>query len=191
MNLVKMENTETAGQHMHFRIVEQGKIHALEGNHSEALRHYREGIRMCETEIGADFFFQHYGQCAMESLELMGAHQEVISFCEKTLAFLDDKKEQSDYLKKYYANIAERAAIQFLFLEDKAEAIHHFNEVKQLIGLKKQPLTAQLLTWAQRGYTITKKQLTDTQKRFGYFIVRKENIKPEIAVQLPEMAMPL
>lgn len=186
-----MEKTGKEIQHMHYRIVEQGKVYALENNYSEALRHYREGIKQCQKEPNSDLFFQHYSQCAMEALELSGAHEEVISFCEKTLDFLVEKIEDSEYAKRYYSNLLERQAIQFLLLEDAEEAIPLFKQVHKLVGLKTQPLTDQLLNWAQRGYTMTAKQIKDAQKAHNYFIVRKENVNPKIALQLPEVAMPI
>lgn len=184
------ENREEA-KSMHFRIVEQGKIYSLEGNYGEALRHYREGIRMCQEEVGADFFFQHYSQCAMEALELSGAHEEVISFCEKTRDFLADKIENSDYAKKYYAQLLEREAIQFLLMEEPKEAISLLKEAHQLVGMKTHPISDQLLNWAQRGYTINAKQINELQEKNNYFIVRRENVNPKIAVQLPEVAVPI
>lgn len=186
---MEIENKEI--QHMHFRIVEQGKIHSLSGDYSEALRHYKEGLRRCQTEFGSDLFFQHYSQCAMEALEHSGAHEEVISFCEKTREFLADKIEDSDYSKRYYASLLEREAIQYLFLEEKEEAVDLFKIVHELVGIKTQPLTDQLINWAQRGYTITAKQIKDAQTRFDYFIVKEGNVNPEIAMQLPEVAIPL
>ena len=186
-----MEKANQEIQHMHFRIVEQGKIHLLEGNYDEALRHYREGLRQCQGQNNADLFFQHYSQCAMEALELSGAHEEVISFCEKTCDFLEDQIEDSEYAKRYYSNLLERQAIQFLFMDDKEEAISLFKTVQRLIGMKAQPLTNQLLNWAQRGYAITAKQIKDAQQKHNYFIVRKENVNPKIALQLPEVTMPI
>jgi len=191
MNLYSMENKGNEIQHMHYRIVEQGKVYALEGNYGEALRHYREGIRLCQRESNSDLFFQHYSQCAMEALELSGANEEVISFCDKTIDFLENKIEDSEYAKRYYSNLLERQAIQFLLQEEKAEAIQLFKRVHDLVGIKIQPLTDQLLNWAQRGYTITSKQIKEAQTKYNYFIVRKENVNPAIALQLPEVAMPI
>lgn len=185
-----MNATENTTQHFHFRIVEQGKIHSLNQNFGEALRHFREGIKMCQKESGSDLFFQHYSQCAMEALELSGAHEEVISFCEKTRDFLDESAEDSDYLKRYYGSILEREGIQHLLIEEREEAIELFKEAQQVAGKMAQPLTNELLNWTQRGYTITSKQIRDSQKKHNYFVIRKESVNPKIAVQLPETVMP-
>ena len=49
---------------------------------------------MCQTVENSEFFLQHYGLCAMESLELMEAHEEIITFCEKSIDFLTPKKAE-------------------------------------------------------------------------------------------------
>ena len=76
---------------LHYRIAEKGKMHALDKNHKEALRHYREAMRLTQKQADSEVFFQHYGQCVMESLELSGAYDEVISFCENYRSFLKEK----------------------------------------------------------------------------------------------------
>jgi len=43
-----------------------------------------------------------------------------------------------------------------------------------------------VLDWINRRYNITKKQLTDLQKEHKYFIVTKENINEELAIELPQ-----
>lgn len=181
-----MKDTTQGVENPHYRIVEQGKVHALNRNYSEALRHYREGIRMCQKEPGADLFFQHYSQCAMETLELSGAYKEVIDFCQKTRQFLEDKQLESVYVKKYRASLFEREAIQHLFLGDKNEATVCFKAVQTLVGSQDFPLTGQLLNWLQRGYTIGERQIKDAQKTHHYFSVRTDNVNPLIAMQLPD-----
>jgi len=175
----------------HLGIVENGKIYSLKGDHKEALRHYREGLRMCTIENASEVFFQHYTQCVMESLELSGGHDEVISYCEKTNALLENNIERSDFIKKNYAVTVEKEAIQYLFKEDKQTATDLFKKVQTTIGRGNQPLTDELLNWLQRGYAISEKQIRLAQKKHNYFTVRKENINPEIAIELPKMVLPI
>ena len=53
---------------MHLGIAEAGKVHALAGRHPEALRHYREAIRLAVSSKAPEIFFRHYSQCVLESL---------------------------------------------------------------------------------------------------------------------------
>lgn len=184
--------TTSTAINLHFGVAEKGKIFALQGNHKEALRHYKEALRMCQGLENSDIFFQHYSLCAMESLELMESYQEVIDFCEKTLDFLDSKEkiDNNPIIEKYIASIIERKGIQYLLLNEKDEAIDAFKDVQKRIDKRLMPLTAELLNWTQRGFTITIKQVREMQKKHHYFTVRKENVNENIAVELPQMINP-
>lgn len=177
---------------LHLQIAENGKILALKGDHKEALRHYKEALRMCQTVENSEVFLQHYSLCAMESLELMEAHQEIITFCDKSIDFLTPKKADrtDEWFRKNLASLWERKGIQYIYLDEKSEAIEALSTaIKEAANLPL-PLSKDLLNWLQRGYTVTHKQVRDLQKRHHYFTVRKENVNAKIAVKLPEMINP-
>lgn len=184
--------SENGSVNLHYGVAEKGKVFALQGNHKEALRHYKEALRMCQALPNADLFFQHYSMCAMESLELSESYEEVIAFCDKCIEFLESKDELKDnpVFEKYLASIMERQAIQFLFLGEKQEAAAIFKEVQNRMGKTAMPLTNDLLGWTQRGYTISPAQIRDLQKKHKYFSVRKENVNEKIAVELPQNVNP-
>ncbi len=170
---------------LHVRIAERGKMHALDKNYKEALRHYKEALRIVQSQKDSELFFQHYSQCVMESLEQSGANNEVISFCENYRAFLKEK-ETNDLVDKHNAFVCERQAIQHLLKEETDMALDLLLEAKTSLKKHKQPITEQLLNWLQRGYSINKKQILGLQKKHNYFIVRQELINPDIAMDLPE-----
>ena len=89
---------------LHYRIAERGKMHALDKNYKEALRHYQEALKLTQNEKDSELFFQHYSQCVMESLEQLGSYDEVISFCENYRTFLAEK-EESTLIKKHNIGI--------------------------------------------------------------------------------------
>lgn len=183
-----------AGQKMnlHYCIAEQGKLYALKGNHKEALRYFKEALRMCQGEPGADIFFQHYSLCAMESLELMQHYNEVIDFCDKCLDFLVTKTEMEELpvFQKLKASLLERKGIQYLHLNDKQEAVVSFKQALQIMDKKHLPLSNELLNWVLRGYSISSRQIFDLQNRHHYFTVRKDNVDEKIAMELPEIIHP-
>lgn len=185
-----MSSTTTSNLHLH--VAEQGKVLALKNDHKEALRHYKEALRMCQNDANSEVFLQHYSLCAMESLERMQAHEDVIAFCDKSIAFLDEKKtERPDKLfRKYLASLWERKGIQYTFLEDKQAAVFAFGQALEEAGDLLMPLSKEILSWLQRGYKITDKQIRDLQNKHSYFTVRKENVNEKIAIQLPEMINP-
>lgn len=177
---------------LHYNIAEQGKLYATQGNHKEALRHYKEALRMSQQVPKADIFFQHYSQCAMESLERIEAYDEVITFCDKCIDFMETKDDLQEHpiFIKYLASLWERKGVQYLFLQEKEEAIEAFEAAIALMKLNKLPLAQELHGWCKRGYTITKQQIENHLKKHQYFTVRKENVNAQIAVELPEMINP-
>jgi tetratricopeptide (TPR) repeat protein len=178
-----------AGHALHFGIAERGKLYQLEGNFKEALRHYREAIRLTQGLEGGEIFFQHYSQCVMEALELSGAYGEVTVYCDRFLEFLEEK-EESELVTRHTALILEKQAIQLLHQGETKEAAALLKEAQTLVGRGAQPLTDELLNWAQRGYQISKRQITDLQKKNNYFIVRRDKVNPEMAIDLPASVSP-
>ncbi|MNK05419.1 hypothetical protein D3C87_233010 [compost metagenome] len=177
---------------LHLQIAENGKILALKADHKEALRHYKEAMRMCQTVENSEVFLQHYSLCAMESLELMEAHAEVITFCDKSIEFLTPKQADrtDEWFRRNLASLWERKAIQHIFLEENPEAIEAFEEAIKAAIHMPMPLSRELLNWLKRGFAITPRKVRDLQNRHHYFTVRKENVNEKIAVQLPEMINP-
>ena len=170
---------------LHLGIAEKGKMFALQGNHKEALRHYKEAIKMTQGQEKGDIFFQLYMQYTLESLELMGAYDEVLSYCETLLSFLEGK-DNNEIIIKYKAETWQRMAIQYIYKEDHESAKEYLMFVKKETGGPKLPIAERVLDWINRRYNITKKQLTDLQKEHKYFIVTKENINEELAIELPQ-----
>lgn len=183
-----MENSNVA---LHLRIAEQGKVYSIEGNYQEALKYYQEAMKMLENDNiqGKDVFFQHYSQCIMEALERAGKHEEVLNYCDKYLTFLNEKEEPNEWIATLKAHMLEKSAIQYLWMENKEAALDSFKEVKTLLGQQKTPITDQLLTWLQRGYTISQKQIKDLLDKHAYYIVLKGKVNPKIAMKLPDVAM--
>ncbi|SNR14103.1 hypothetical protein [Tenacibaculum jejuense] len=174
---------------LHYRIAERGKMHALDKNYKEALRHYKEALKLTREQKDSELFFQHYSQCVMETLELSGAYDQVISFCENYRAFLQEKEE--DFLvQKHNAFVSERQAIQHILRGEQEEAKSLLQTTQKNLGKGKQPITDELLNWLLRGYKVNPDQLRQLQKKHNYFIVRKESVNPKIAMDLPEGISP-
>lgn len=169
---------------LHLGIAEKGKEFAVGGNYKESLRHYKEAIKMTQNQPQGETFFQHYVQCAMEAMEKMGAHEEIINYCDKFLEFLEIK-EKSALIVAYIAEIEQRKALQYMHLGEQESAKELIKEIQQKVGRGTKKLVDELLTWLDRGYAISKKQLEDLQKKHRYFIVTAANLKPGIAIELP------
>jgi tetratricopeptide (TPR) repeat protein len=177
---------------LHYNIAEQGKLFATQGKYKEALRHYKEALRMSQQVPKSDIFFQHYSQCAMESLEQMEAYNEVIAFCDKCIDFMETKDDLQEHpiFIKYLASLWERKGIQYLYLNDKEDAIEAFEKAITIVKPNKILLAQELHNWCKRGYTISKQQVESLNKKHQYYTVRKDNINSQIAIELPEIMNP-
>jgi len=166
-------------------IAEQGKLHALNSGHQEALRHYREALRLAVSCQGGDLFFHHCTQCIMESLELSGSHEAVADYCiraEDHYASLDYDDPLID--RQRGANL-ERLAVARFLMGDKDEAKDLLAIAVETAGPGALPLSESLLKWLVRGLTVGETQLRAAQRRHRYFVVREDLVDPAIAIPLP------
>lgn len=171
---------------MHLRIAEKGKLLCLEGRYTESLMHLREAIKMIQNTTNSDIFFQHYSICVMEVLELSEAYDEVIAYCEKLIELIETANIKPELRDKYYAFIVERMAIQYVLKNDIEYAGELLMKVKAKYKCSPMPITEQLLTWINKKYYLKKKQIQELEKINNYFIIRKDNVNPDIAIELPE-----
>lgn len=171
----------------HICIAEQGKILQTEGQYAEALRYYKEALKMSQHLSGSDVFFQHYSQCIMECLELSQAYEEVIAYCDKYIQFVEDLDKATAYSNNLRVALYERKAIQYLFLGN-TDAAHDI--ITTLTEVQSQPkaypISTELHNWIKRGFTIEPRQIKALQKKHNYFIVRKDKINSAIAMKLPK-----
>ncbi|MEL6536537.1 MAG: peptidylprolyl isomerase [Bacteroidota bacterium] len=176
---------------LHLGIAERGKMHALAGDYPEALRHYREALRMAQEQSDTNVFFQHYTQCVMESLERSGAHTEVISYCEKVNQHFEEHPADTTLGRRQHAAVLERWAVQLIRQGEGTDSRQLLEEAQKLTGRGVHPLTDALLNWVQRGFAISTQQLEQVQTRHHYFVVRQDQINEQIAIDLPKVAGPL
>src|SRR5215212_4391682 len=100
--------TPQAGAKLHMGIAEQGKVHALLGQHALALVYYRHAIHMAVQVQDPEIFFRHYLECVMESLEQMGSYTEVLAYCAKAIDFYTQNPPPNPLAQRDLAHIYER-----------------------------------------------------------------------------------
>ena len=171
---------------MHLGIAEQGKILLLDGDHDEALRHFREAIRIAVSARAPEVFFRHYTQCVLEALELAGHYEEVIAFCEEADAHYAGLDASLAIQAKDHGAILERQAVALISAGRADEAAPILKRAIETAGARVLPLAESLLAWLTRGYSVPGPQLRQAQKRHNYFVVRKDTLQRDIARPLPE-----
>jgi hypothetical protein len=171
---------------LHLGIAEQGKLHALAGDHGEALRHYREALRLAVGSGAPEVCFRHYTQCVLESLEHMGAWNEILEFCERVRAHYAANPPPHELARLDLACAHEREGVVLLKRGDAAAAQVALARAVELVGPGRLPLAEELHGWLRRGMQIDARRMEQQQRRHRYFIVEREAVRPERAIQLPK-----
>ena len=178
--------TGAAAHGVHLGIAEYGKVRALKGDHDEALRHYREALRLAVSSRAPEVFFRHYTQCVMESLELSGSYREVIRFCEEADAHYQSLGLESAIYRRDHGSILERLGVVRLKAGDIDPGREALARAVDTTGKGVLPLAEEVLGWLSRGYAVETARLYRSQLRHGYFIVRRDRVDPARARPLPK-----
>jgi tetratricopeptide (TPR) repeat protein len=167
-------------------IAEQGKLHALKGRHVEALRHYREALRLASSCAASELFFHHCAQCIMESLELSGSHEAVADYCVRAEDHFAAIETDDVLVRRQRGANFERLAVSRHQTGDAGEARELFAIAIEIAGKGALPLSEALLDWLRRGLTVSEPRLRSAQRQYRYFVVREDLVDPSIAVELPK-----
>ena len=170
---------------MHLGIAEAGKVHALAGRHAEALRHYREAIRLAVAAKAPEIFFRHYSQCVLESLEKSGGDADIIAYCEAAETHYASLDADTPLHRKDRGATLERLGLAFLRSGNTDAARASLASAISLAGKGVLPLAEQVAGWLARGLTVSPALLVQAQQKHKYFVVRPDAVDPARARQLP------
>lgn len=170
---------------IHLGIAEAGKVHALAHRHSEALRHYREAIRIAVAAQAPEIFFRHYSQCVLESLEQGGSNDEVVLYCEAAEAHYAGLDVDTPLNRKDRGAILERLGIAELRRGRIDAARAALDRATGIAGRGVLPLAEQVAGWLRRGYAVSPARLAEAQRAHGYFVVRPDQVDAARARALP------
>lgn len=170
---------------MHLGIAEQGKLYALEGQHDYALVYYREAIRLTVQAGQPEIVFRHYLECVLESLELIGAYQEVLDYCEKAVSLITGQTGEASDAE--LAHVYQRRGVVQLKAGERDSAIDSLRKATEHGGTRPDSviLAKSLLTWLERGLRVDVQRVLAEQQRTRYFSVRRESVDTRRAIRLP------
>lgn len=176
----------------HLGVAEAGKCWALKGDHNEALRHYREAIKLAVSARAPEVFFRHYSQCVLESLELTGSYQEVLDYCARADEYYQTLRQEPRTQRQVHArdhgSILERQGLIYAKLGDRQAAFDSLEKARRIAGQNTLGLTEQVIGWLQRGLHPDPARLTDAQRKHHYFSVRADQVDARRARPLPAVA---
>lgn len=187
------ETVPSADVHwLHLGLAEQGKLHALASEHDLALLYYREAMRRAVAAGAPEVFFRHYLECTLESLERAGSFAEVLDYCDRALAHHATLTPEDDTMAAVMASdqahLHQRRGVALLRCGRADEARDALTQAKRIAATRKGrlPLTEQLLGWLARGFHVEPRRLESELARQGYFAVRPDTVKPDIAIKLSD-----
>jgi tetratricopeptide (TPR) repeat protein len=186
----KAEPATESGLRLHMGIAEQGKVYALQGNHSMALKYYRYAMHMTVQAGDPEVFFRHYLECVIESLEHTGSLSEVLAYCEKAIHFYEEHPPPNPLAVRDLASLHERRGIVLLKLQDgdgARLALRSALDIARKAG-QTMPLSATLSRWVESGMHVDAPRLLAEQRRAGYFSVRSDTVNAKRAIKLPNEA---
>ena len=170
---------------LHLSLAEHGKLCLLRHDFGEALRHFREAIRLCVSARAPDVFFRHYTQCVLEALEKAGDYGQVADYCRKADAHYGAAGVETALHRKDHGAILERLGIMELRQGQPRAAAATLARAVARAGGGVLPLAEQLAGWLRRGLAAPADRLMQLQVRHGYYSVRDDTVNAAIARELP------
>lgn len=169
---------------LHVGLAEQGKVHALAGQHKAALAHYREAMTLAVRAGEPEVVFRHYLECSLESLELLGAFDEVLAYCERAMAHYRTRPPEHELANRDLAHVHQRRAV-VLLKRGQREAAQVDLAACNRLQPGTMPLAATLLRWLTTGLHFDAARILTEQHRHQYFSVRHDTVVKERAIPLP------
>ena len=170
---------------LHLSLAEHGKLCLLRRDFAEALRHFREAIRLCVSARAPEVFFRHYTQCVLETLEKAGDYAQVADYCRKADAHYAAAGLTTALHRKDHGAILERLGIMEMRQGQPREAAATLARAVTRAGAGVLPLAEQLAGWLRRGLATPGDRLMQLQIRHGYYSVRGDTVNAAIARELP------
>lgn len=169
---------------LHMGVAEQGKVHALAGEHETALLYYRKAMQMTVEAEDPEVFFRHYLECVVESLEQVEAWDEVLEYCDKAIALYAERTVEDDLHRRDLAHLHQRRGIVLLKAGRRDEAKEALAMASPRDG-PSMPLAETLRRWLEMGLQMDVGRVVEEQRRAGYYAVREESVDRRRAIVLP------
>jgi tetratricopeptide (TPR) repeat protein len=172
---------------LHAGVAEHGKVCALRDDHVSALMHYREAMSMAVRQKAPEVVFRHYLECALESLEHMGAYRELLEYCDRAIEHYRLHPPESPLARFDLASIHQRRGVALLKQGERDAAARALEAALATARTAEARLTLAetLLRWLRAQLTVSVDRIGAEQVRHHYFSVRKETVIPSRAVPLP------
>ena len=165
----------------HLAMAEQGKTLALQGKHQQALERYRAALLLARRMSAPAVFARHYTDCIFESLERSGQLCPALELCAAACAEMGRVEAPTPLQARDQASMLLRRGALLIRLDRAPEAEEILQEAMRMAEPGRLPLAEELLAWLRQALYITRERLTEAQERHGYYTVRRDALRPELA----------
>ena len=169
-------------------LAEQGKIHALKGDHAVALVYYRIAMQQSQgTDAESRLLSRYFAECALESFEHMHDYQSVIDYCDRSLDHYANNPPESMIAAKDLAHILQRKAVALVKSSQKEGATPLLDKAK---SLAKQygfalPVADTLHNWLRSALHFDTRRLEGLLQQKSYYAISEKTVDPSRAAPLP------
>jgi tetratricopeptide (TPR) repeat protein len=137
-------------------------------------------VRAREPEV----FFRHTLECTLESLELLGAFDEVLAYCDRALEHYRKRPPAHAVATRDLAHVHQRRGV-VLLKRGEREAARADLAASVRLQPGSMPLAATLLRWVSAGLHFDAARIVAEQHRHQAFCVRHDTVAPDRAIPLP------
>jgi len=169
-------------------LAEQGKVHALEANHSLALVYYRAAMHQAsESTRSNQILSRYFAECALESFEQMKDYDSVLAYCDQAITHYEANPPSSPIAWKDLASMYQRRTIVHLKRNESDQAEKAIHEVKTIAREQSLnfPLIETISNWLRAKLHIDPQRLESVLQQKGYYAITPKTVDPKIAAKLP------
>jgi hypothetical protein len=179
--------------YLHLRVAEHGKLLVLQGQLRLALAHFRWAMKAVLDAGDPEAFSRLYLELVVETLERMGALDDVLRWCDEAEAFYSQPALEGEALamaERAHAGLKRGVTLLRRGEADRAtEALSLALSHAEAAG-QRHPLVERLHRWGAQGLHIDPARLEAELQQHRYYIIRADSVRPEIALALPPELLP-
>lgn len=169
-------------------LVEQGKLHAIGGEHEVALLYYRAALQMTTgMDNKSRLLARYYAECALESFEHLKDYERIFAYCRKALAYYKTNPPSDHVAWKGVACVHQRKGVVSYKSGDREgarETLRTAANVCREQGLYL-PVVEILFQWILSGLEVEAKPLEKMLLQYGYYSVTRQTVRTVGAKPLP------
>lgn len=173
----------------HLCLAEAGKLAVTKSKYTEGLDYLRAALSLSVRLQAPVIFSRHYVDCIIDTLEQANEYEQALRILEQAIEERELHKNQTPIHQLDHAHNLLRCSILLFKLGLEDEATQALHEAKDSALDNSIPMLDKLVDWRNRGFSIQAHSILDIQKKTNYFLVRRDQLRLEIAKMAPPYSL--